>query len=100
MQKLPNFNPSVREIWKIMSDGRIIYRKTSIVANIEDDTLDMQSILEDLVQDLNFSFENVVRFMHFLPSLLNMCKARHIDVTNIPIMPSLENYKKWKDEDE
>jgi hypothetical protein len=99
VQKLPNFNPSVREIWKIMSDGRIIYRRTNIIANIEDDTLDMQSILEDLVQDLDFSFENVVRFMHFLPSLLTMCKARHIDVTNVPTMPSLENYKKWKEDE-
>jgi hypothetical protein len=98
-EKLPNINPSVREIWKIMRDGRVMYKKNSMIASIEDDCLDMESILPDLVQDVDFTFEDVVQFMHFLPSLLALCKVREIQVINIPIMPSLENYKEWKDED-
>ena len=97
VEKFPNFNPSVRDIWKVMADGRIIYRR-KLVATIEDDVLDMTCVLEDLVQDENYTFEDITRFMHFLPSLLGMCKAHEIDVTNIPTMPTLEDYKKWKDE--
>jgi len=90
-------NPSVRDIWKVMADGRIIYRR-KLVATIEDDVLDMACTIEDLVQDLDYTFEDITRFMHFLPSLLGMCKAHKVDVTNIPSMPTLEEYKKWKDE--
>lgn len=97
VEKLPNFNPSVRDIWKVMADGRIIYRR-KLVATIEDNVLDMACVLEDLVQDENYTFEDITRFMHFLPSLLGMCKAHKIDITNIPTMPTLEDYKKWKDE--
>lgn len=81
-----------------MTDGKVIYRKADVVAYIEDDNLDMSCTLEDLVQDLDFSFEEVTRFMCFLPSLLDMCKVHNIDVINIPTMPTLKDYKIWKDE--
>jgi hypothetical protein len=99
-QKLPNINPSVRVIWRFMADGRIIYQKDDVIANIEEDCLDMETTLPELVQELDFTFEDVIRFMHFLPSLLSMCKAHHIDVINIPIMPRLEDYKKWKEDED
>lgn len=97
-EKLPNINPSVREIWKIMSDGEVRYKK-DMVAEIDDNCLDMERILPDLVQELDFSFEDIIRFMRFLPSLLRLCKIRSIEVINIPIMPNLEDYQKWIDDE-
>lgn len=99
-QKLPNINPSLREIWKIMSDGRIIYRKNNVIGNIDDECLDMESTLPDLVHDSDFTFEEIIQVIHFLPSLLNLCKAQNIEVRHVPIMPSLEDYKKWRENGE
>lgn len=103
-KSLPNINPSLREIWKIMADGRVLYKRTTMIAQVLGDSkktfksLDLEGILPLLIENWDFAFEDIAQLMRFLPSLLLICQRRDIKVANIPIMPSMEDFKKMKEE--
>jgi hypothetical protein len=97
-RKLPNINPSVREIWKLDKGGNVFY-KTFVIGNfLEEDDIDksfnLDASLHTLIQELSFTHEDILEFFRFLPSLLALCKSRNVRVTDIPKIPSLEEYKK------
>lgn len=100
--KLPNFNPSLRIIWKVQRDGTLLYKKDGITTldDYDNSLLDLEDIMTSLIQELDYSYEDVVEFIHFLPSLLMLCKNKNIRIINVPRMPNLQEYKNLKDSDD
>jgi hypothetical protein len=97
-EKLPKINPSVREIWKILSDGRLFFKNKEL-ERIEDKELDFRQLEGSLIQSDDYTYEEIMDMERFLASLISLAKSKHIKII-IPLkIMTKEEYDQIKEEE-